>query len=42
MNPHVVPFVANDGGGILESKMRAKFARTIKTLIGNEIHHWNS
>lgn len=34
VNPHVVPFVSVDGGGILESKMRKRFLRTLKALIG--------
>lgn len=37
VNPHVVPFVSVDGGGILESKIRKKLTVTLKALIGNEI-----
>ena len=40
VNPHVIPFVSTDGGGVLESRMRAKFTRTLKTVIGNETKHW--
>jgi TAG lipase/steryl ester hydrolase/phospholipase A2/LPA acyltransferase len=40
VNPHVIPFLTIDGGGILESNIRNKFAKTIKALIGNEIKHW--
>lgn len=40
VNPHVVPFISVDGGGgILESRMRKKFFKTVKELIGNELEH---
>lgn len=39
VNPHVVPFVSVDGGGILESRIKKKIIVGIKALIGNEIKH---
>lgn len=42
VNPHVIPFVSVDGGGILNTRMRLKFFNTCKTLIGNEVKHFIS
>jgi TAG lipase / steryl ester hydrolase / phospholipase A2 / LPA acyltransferase len=39
VNPHVVPFVSHDGGGILESRMRRRFISTFKAVFGNEVKH---
>ncbi|CDW73342.1 patatin-like phospholipase family [Stylonychia lemnae] len=39
VNPHVIPFVSVDGGGILQSQMRKRFSITIKALVGNEVQH---
>jgi TAG lipase/steryl ester hydrolase/phospholipase A2/LPA acyltransferase len=39
VNPHVVPFVSVDGGGILESRMRKKLVSTLKNLFANEVKH---
>jgi len=39
VNPHVVPFVSHDGGGILESPIKKRFVQTVKALLGNEIKH---
>eukprot|EP00347_Sterkiella_histriomuscorum_P000572 403375331 len=39
VNPHVVPFVAEDGGGILESKIKRQFTVTFKAIMGNEVKH---
>jgi len=39
VNPHAIPFLAVDGGGILESKMRRRFLRTLKQFVGNELYH---
>jgi predicted acylesterase/phospholipase RssA len=37
VNPHVLPFISVNGGGVLESRIRKKLSMTIKALIGNEI-----
>ena len=39
VNPHVVPFVSVDGGGILDSNIKRRFTVTLKEFIGNEINH---
>ena len=39
VNPHVVPFVSHDGGGILESNIRKRFIQTLKAFLGNEVKH---
>lgn len=39
VNPHVVPFISHDGGGILESRIKKRVTRTLKAFIGNEIKH---
>lgn len=39
VNPHVVPFVSVDGGGILDSRMRKKLVSTMKNLFANEVKH---
>ena len=39
VNPHVMPFVAHEGGGILDSKIEKQFTVTLKAMIGNEIRH---
>lgn len=37
VNPHVVPFISVDGGGVLESHTRKKVSKTVKALLGNEV-----
>ena len=39
VNPHVVPLVSVDGGGILESKLKFKLVNTLKSFVGNEFKH---
>jgi hypothetical protein len=39
VNPHVVPFVSHDGGGILESKFKKRFIQVFKAFLGNEVKH---
>lgn len=39
VNPHVVPFISQDGGGVLESSTRKKLSNTLKSLFGNEVKH---
>ena len=40
VNPHVVPFVAEDGGGILEIQGRRRFVNVMKALVGNEMKNF--
>jgi len=40
VNPHAVPFLSVDGGGVLESRIRKKLSMTIKAVIGNEVRHF--
>jgi TAG lipase/steryl ester hydrolase/phospholipase A2/LPA acyltransferase len=40
VNPHVVPFLSVDGGGILESRTRKRLSMTVKAVIGNEVKHF--
>lgn len=35
----MVPFVAEDGGGILENHFKKRFTMTFKAILGNEIKH---
>jgi len=35
----VVPFISQDGGGVLESSTRKKLSNTLKSLFGNEVKH---
>ena len=39
VNPHVVPFISVDGGGILNTRIRKRLSMTLKALLGNEIKH---
>jgi TAG lipase/steryl ester hydrolase/phospholipase A2/LPA acyltransferase len=39
VNPHVVPWIAVDGGGILATEIRKKLSMTLKAFIGNEVKH---
>lgn len=38
VNPFVIPFINEDGGGILGQQ--TSFIKKIKTVIGNEMIHW--
>lgn len=35
----MVPFISQDGGGVLESSTRKKLSNTLKSLFGNEVKH---
>jgi len=35
VNPHVAPFLAADGGGILEARLHYKFLSVVKGLAAN-------
>jgi TAG lipase/steryl ester hydrolase/phospholipase A2/LPA acyltransferase len=39
VNPHVVPFISIDGGGVLESRTKKRLSMTLKSFVGNEIKH---
>mmetsp|Transcript_22443 Transcript_22443/g.19938 ORF Transcript_22443/g.19938 Transcript_22443/m.19938 type:complete len:192 (-) Transcript_22443:307-882(-) len=38
VNPFVIPFINDDGGGILGTQ--SSYVGTFKTLLGNEVIHW--
>ena len=39
MNPHVCPFVSVDNSEVLDTKLRRKFMRLGKALMGNYLRY---
>jgi TAG lipase / steryl ester hydrolase / phospholipase A2 / LPA acyltransferase len=40
VNPHVCPFVSVDTGQVLDTKIRKRFLKLAKSLVGNQIKHY--